>query len=110
MDRSRRSKARHTACDLRRVPLEACTTCPPHQSVRQRLGACEVFLAHTECGDRALKAQGGRAVSAASGGHPALLQLLTTHRNTPYTAQSIRQAASTYTARCTVTHPGDTPA
>ena len=42
--RSRRSKARRTACDLRRVPMEACTTCLPHQSVRQRLEHVRCFL------------------------------------------------------------------
>ena len=35
--RHRRSKAKRTACDLRRVPAEACTTCVPRQSIRQRL-------------------------------------------------------------------------
>ena len=48
--RSCRSRAKRIARDLRGVPLEACTTCLPHQCVRQR-------LTHARCLSRVQRAE-----------------------------------------------------
>ena len=62
--RYRRSNAKRTSCDLRRVPLRACTTCS-HPSVRTPVpDACEVFLAYAESRSGAPKARHGGTVPA----------------------------------------------